>query len=124
MPDSVLGRTNPIWVSPTEIRRSSNTPIWLLSALDGGISQTAQWHSDWMALSAASHSRDRTDEQWALGDNAYESDRLDADLARCAVELIAPHRRTGHNGRKTVARCVATDGAGRSRATLCLVPEL
>jgi transposase len=29
-----------------------------------------------------------------VGDNAYESDRLDAALARQGVELIAPHRRT------------------------------
>src|SRR5262249_62277458 len=29
-----------------------------------------------------------------IGDNAYESDRLDAALARHGVELIAPHRRT------------------------------
>ena len=29
-----------------------------------------------------------------IGDNAYESDRLDAALARQGVELIAPHRRT------------------------------
>lgn len=29
-----------------------------------------------------------------IGDNAYESDRLDADLASRGVELIAPHRRT------------------------------
>ena len=29
-----------------------------------------------------------------IGDNAYESDRLNADLARRGVELIAPHRRT------------------------------
>lgn len=29
-----------------------------------------------------------------IGDNAYESDRLDADLAHRGVELIAPHRRT------------------------------
>jgi transposase len=29
-----------------------------------------------------------------IGDNAYESDRLDAQLARRGVELIAPHRRT------------------------------
>src|SRR5262249_1450172 len=29
-----------------------------------------------------------------IGDNAYESHRLDVDLARCGVELIAPHRRT------------------------------
>ena len=26
-----------------------------------------------------------------IGDNAYESDRLDAELARRGVELIAPH---------------------------------
>jgi hypothetical protein len=29
-----------------------------------------------------------------IGDNAYESDSLDAELARRGVELIAPHRRT------------------------------
>src|SRR5512138_2255066 len=29
-----------------------------------------------------------------IGDNAYESDSLDAALARQGVELIAPHRRT------------------------------
>ena len=29
-----------------------------------------------------------------IGDNAYESDKLDAELARRGVELIAPHRRT------------------------------
>jgi transposase len=29
-----------------------------------------------------------------IGDNAYESDRLDSELARLGVELIAPHRRT------------------------------
>ena len=29
-----------------------------------------------------------------IGDNAYESDRLDTELARLGVELIAPHRRT------------------------------
>ena len=29
-----------------------------------------------------------------IGDNAYESDRLEAVLARHGVELIAPHRRT------------------------------
>ena len=29
-----------------------------------------------------------------IGDNAYESDRLDAELARRGVELIAPHRKT------------------------------
>ena len=29
-----------------------------------------------------------------IGDNAYESDSLDAELARHGVEQIAPHRRT------------------------------
>jgi transposase len=29
-----------------------------------------------------------------IGDNAYESDRLDAELARRGIALIAPHRRT------------------------------
>ena len=29
-----------------------------------------------------------------IGDNAYESDRLDAELARHGVGLMAPHRRT------------------------------
>ena len=29
-----------------------------------------------------------------IGDNTYESDRLDAELARRGVELIAPHRKT------------------------------
>jgi transposase len=28
-----------------------------------------------------------------VGDRAYDSDRLDAELARLGVELIAPHRR-------------------------------
>lgn len=29
-----------------------------------------------------------------IGDNAYESDQLDAELAQRGIELIAPHRRT------------------------------
>jgi len=82
-------------------------------------------HSGWMALLIAPRPRDLTDEQWnfigpfvrqlperLIGDNAYDSDRLDKELARRGVELIAPHRRTRNSGRKTVARCVATDGDG------------
>ena len=49
-----------------------------------------------------------------IGDNAYESDRLDADLARRGVELIARTAEREHRGPKTVAPCVATDG-GASR---------
>ena len=33
-----------------------------------------------------------------IGDKAYDSDRLDAELARLGIELIAPHRK---NRRKT-----------------------
>ena len=59
-----------------------------------------------------------------IGDNAYESDRLDAELARHGVELIAclPGG-PGHSGRKTVAHCGATDAVGRSNDS-CLVTEL
>jgi hypothetical protein len=53
-----------------------------------------------------------------IGDNAYESDRLDADLVRRGVELIAPHRRTRTSRTRTVAPCVATDGGGRSSDSL------
>lgn len=27
-----------------------------------------------------------------IGDNAYDSDKLDAELSHCGIELIAPHR--------------------------------
>jgi transposase len=32
-----------------------------------------------------------------IGDNAYDSDKLDSDLATCGVELVAPHRRNRKN---------------------------
>ncbi len=32
-----------------------------------------------------------------IGDNAYDSDRLDQDLAETGVEMIAPHRRNRKN---------------------------
>jgi hypothetical protein len=41
-----------------------------------------------------------------IGDNAYESDRLDAELARRGVELIAPH---------LVIRTQRTQGGRRPR---------
>ena len=48
-----------------------------------------------------------------IGDNAYESDRLDADLARGGVERSRRTGGPGHDGRRTVARCVAIDDDGR-----------
>jgi hypothetical protein len=53
-----------------------------------------------------------------IGDNAYESDRLDADLARRGVEMIPRIAEREHRGPKTVALCVATDGGGRSSDSL------
>ena len=32
-----------------------------------------------------------------IGDNAYDSDRLDAELRFCGIEVIAPHRRNRKN---------------------------
>ena len=58
-----------------------------------------------------------------IGDNAYESDRLDAELARRGIRTNRHTGGLGHTGRKTVARCVAPT-AVESRTTLCLVPEL
>jgi len=58
-----------------------------------------------------------------IGDNAYESDRLDADLARRGVELIAPHRRNANiaDPRRSPPASLPTEV--EDRATLCLVPE-
>ena len=53
-----------------------------------------------------------------IGDNAYESDRLDAELARRGVELIAPHRKTRRHRTQDGRRCVATAGGGRSSDSL------
>jgi hypothetical protein len=50
-----------------------------------------------------------------IGDKAYDSDKLDASLAEQGVELIAPHKTNRReHPRRTVVRCVATSGAGRS----------
>ena len=53
-----------------------------------------------------------------IGHNAYESDRLDADLARRGVELIAPHRRTRTSRTQDGRPSAATDGGGRSSDSL------
>ena len=48
-----------------------------------------------------------------IGDNAYESDRLDAELAHRDIELIAPRRRSRKQRTQDGARCVAADEGGR-----------
>ena len=52
-----------------------------------------------------------------IGDNAYESDRLDAELAR-GVELIAPHRRTRTHRIQDGRPLRRYDGGGRSSDSL------
>jgi transposase len=61
--------------------------------------------------------------QRLIGDNAYESDRLDAELARRGVELIAPHRRT-RKQRTQEGRPLPLPTDVEERATFCLAPEL
>ena len=63
-----------------------------------------------------------------IGDNAYESDRLDAKLARRGVELIAPHRRTRKQRtqdglRRIVVRYerFAENSLGMLRLVCCLI---
>ena len=48
-----------------------------------------------------------------IGDKAYDSDPLDAELRERGVEMIAPHRRTGRGPRRrTGAGCGGTSAAG------------
>jgi hypothetical protein len=52
-----------------------------------------------------------------VGDNAYDSDKLDSELRRYGIELIAPHRMN----RKNTRTCVACDGiADVGRLNGCL----
>ena len=49
-----------------------------------------------------------------IGDNAYDSDNLDAQLRNYGIEVIAPHR-SNQMGLKTNAVCGDTVDAGKSR---------
>jgi transposase len=59
-----------------------------------------------------------------IGDNAYDSDRLDADLAGKGIEMLAPHRsnRKAPHARWTASASLSAAGAGG--AVLCLAPTL
>src|SRR5215472_4572183 len=56
-----------------------------------------------------------------IGDNAYDSDKLDADLKLYGIEVIAPHRRNRKNktqdGRRLRRQL-------EDRETICLAAEL
>ena len=53
-----------------------------------------------------------------IGDNAYDSDKLDAELREYGIELIAPHEAIEETRPKTCAECDGTADAGRSRDSL------
>jgi hypothetical protein len=47
-----------------------------------------------------------------IGDNAYDSDRLDRELADAGVEMIAPPAAIEETERRTAAHCAATGAGG------------
>ncbi|SFM99876.1 hypothetical protein SAMN05660836_02272 [Thermodesulforhabdus norvegica] len=54
-----------------------------------------------------------------IGDRAYDSDPPDARLAKCGIEMIAPHRKNrARYAPRMGANCDGTGGAGRSSACL------
>ena len=53
-----------------------------------------------------------------IGDRAYDSDGLDADLQHDGVNMIAPHRSTRKLKPRTVAICGGINGAGSSSGSL------
>jgi hypothetical protein len=55
--------------------------------------------------------------QRLIGDKAYDSDKLDRELARQGIEMIAPHRCNRRRDRVTAERCAATAAAGKSNAS-------
>ena len=46
-----------------------------------------------------------------VGDNAYDSDKLDSELSRYGIELISPHRRENTEG-KICGDCDAIAAGG------------
>jgi hypothetical protein len=50
-----------------------------------------------------------------IGDNAYDSDRLDTELRSYGIELISPHRRNRKNKTQDLRR-LRRYGTGRRQA--------
>jgi len=53
-----------------------------------------------------------------VGDNAYDSDKLDDELRQYGIEVIAPHRSNRKNKLKTGVGCADIIGAGKSKDCL------
>ena len=56
--------------------------------------------------------------QSLIGDNAYDSDKLDTELSTYGIELIAPHRSTRKNKHKIDGGCGGIVDVGRLRGCL------
>jgi hypothetical protein len=55
-----------------------------------------------------------------IGDNAYDSDRLDAELRFYGIEVIAPHRRNRKDSTQGWTSTEAVPTKVEDRETVCL----
>jgi transposase len=75
--------------------------------------ESASPHESQLVEGVLGHSFPDTLPTRLVGDKAYDSDRLDRDLAeRYGIEMIAPHRGERANPHRTVAHCGGTAGVG------------
>src|SRR5437879_7314402 len=59
-----------------------------------------------------------------IGDNAYDSDKLDTRLRTYGIELISPHRSNGKNRTQDIRRLATVSPTLENRKTVCLATEL
>ena len=58
-----------------------------------------------------------------IGDNAYDSDKLDRELAETGVEMIAPHRSNRTNRTQDGQPLASLSSPMEGRAVVCVAPE-
>lgn len=59
-----------------------------------------------------------------IGDNAYDSDKLDTEVRRYGIELIAPHRINRKNRTQDLRLSATVSPTVEDRKTVCLAAEL
>jgi hypothetical protein len=59
-----------------------------------------------------------------IGDNAYDSDKLDAELRQYGIELVAPHRCNRKNKTQDLRRNATLSPTLENRKTVCLAAKL
>ena len=59
-----------------------------------------------------------------IGDNAYDSDKLDRELSRYGIELIAPHRSNRKNKNPRSASFATVSPTLEDGEVVCLASEL